>query len=253
MASPHLTSCLLPARHAFSVREGGVSEGPFASLNLGFATGDVRARVNENLRRFASALNVPPGSLITVSQVHGDRLLEATAPQDGDEVPPPLGEADGVWTRTAGLAVGVKTADCVPILISDAAGRCVAAVHSGWRGTDLRISARAVETLAVQGVEPASLVAAIGPCIGACCYEVSEELAFRFERAFGAEVVRRDRPKPHLDLPRAVRLTLVAAGVRPDRIDVLDACTACDPARFFSHRRDRGISGRHLSAIVAGK
>lgn len=254
VSAPFLTSRMIPVRHGFSVRQGGVSEGPYAALNLGFSVGDDPSRVSENLRRFATALEVSPGGLFTVSQVHGDRILEApgTVAASATEVPSPLGEADAVWTAHPGVAVGVKTADCVPILLSDAQGRLVAAVHSGWKGTALKIAARVVETLIARGARAEGLVAAIGPCIQACCYEVSEELGARFGRDFGAGVVRRDRPKPHLDLAAAVRLTLQGAGVTPERIDVLPACTSCDPARFYSHRRDKGVSGRHLSAIVTG-
>lgn len=259
MSALFVTSSLLPVTHGFSIRSGGTSEGPFASLNLGFSVGDDRTKVDENLRRLARAIGVLPASLCTVSQVHGDRLIEAIAPTnaspegsaESDSVPPPLGEADALWTRTPGVAVGVKTADCVPILLADEKGRRVAAVHSGWKGTDLRIAARAVETLVAHGAQAETLVAAIGPSIGACCYEVSDELAVRFERAFDASVVRRVGTRQHLDLRRAVWLTLTAAGLRADRIDTMAACTACDAENYFSHRRDRGLSGRHLSFVVA--
>lgn len=242
---------MLPVRHGFSIRHGGVSEGPFASLNLGYSVGDDRERVTENLRRLARKAGLPPTALATVSQVHGDRVLRAGPVEPGDTPLPPLGEADALWTDASGVAVGVKTADCVPILLSDPEGVRVAAVHSGWRGTDLRIAARVVKTLVAQGARADSLVAAIGPCIQVCCYEVSEDLAARFRAAFGEDVVQRRGGKPHLDLSLAVRKTLVAAGLPEDRIDVLPHCTSCDPSRFFSHRRDKGVSGRHLSFIVA--
>lgn len=253
MPALFVTSSLLPVIHGFSVRQGGTSSGPFASLNLGFSVGDVPDHVHQNLRRLAQAMGVHPSDLYTVSQVHGDRVIEATRASgaDPETVPAPLGEADALWTRTSGTAVGVKTADCVPILLSDPSGQRVAAIHSGWRGTDLRISARTVEALVAHGARAEELVAAIGPAIGVCCYEVSDELAQRFRASFGEEVVRRVRDRRHLDLRRAVQLTLVAAGMRPDRIDLLPACTACDGENFFSHRRDRGVSGRHLSFMVA--
>lgn len=253
MPALFVTSSLLPVIHGFSIRGGGTSSGPFSSLNLGFSVGDEPDRVHENLRRLAEAMGVRPSDLCTVSQVHGDRVIEADRPAgtDRETVHAPLAEADALWTKTSGTAVGVKTADCVPILLSDSSGRRVAAVHSGWRGTDLRISARTVEALVAHGARAEELVAAIGPAIGVCCYEVSDELADRFTAAFGEEVVRRVGDRRHLDLRRAVQLTLVAAGMRPDRIDLLPACTACDGENFFSHRRDRGVSGRHLSFVVA--
>jgi polyphenol oxidase len=177
-----------------------------------------------------------------VSQVHGREVVRA-----GEGEPR---QADALWTDAAGLAVSVKTADCVPILLVDPDGRRVAAVHSGWRGTDLEIAAAAVEALSAQGARPERLLAAVGPCIQACCYEVSGDLAKRFVDRFGADVVPSDRGAPHLDLPRAVCATLHRAGVRGDHIDVLRCCTACEQEDFFSHRRERGHTGRHLNFAV---
>jgi YfiH family protein len=180
-------------------------------------------------------------------------LADAGAPLDPAELvrlerTEPRLEADALVAH--GGAVGVRTADCVPILIADPQRGRVAAVHSGWRGTAQRIAARAVEALAAQGSNPAWLVAAIGPAIQACCYEVSDELGARFAAAFGEDVVSRARPRPHLDLPRAVRKALEQSGVAADRIEVLPHCTSCDSGRFFSHRRDRGRTGRHLSFVA---
>jgi YfiH family protein len=249
-----LKSRLLPIAHGFSTRLGGASEGPYASLNLGFSVGDARQRVEENFRRLAAAAGVPARSFATASQIHGDRVWEVldVGPRGADLPPPPQGEADALVTDRPGIAVGVKTADCVPILIADPQTGRVAAVHSGWRGTVLRIASRAVETLAARGSNPARLVAAIGPAIQACCYEVSDELGARFASAFGEDVVSRARPRPHLDLPRAVRKALQQSGLAADRIEVLPHCTSCDSRRFFSHRRDRGVTGRHLSFVVGG-
>lgn len=251
-AEVFLTSPLLPFRHGFSTRVGGASEGPYASLNLGFSVGDARERVEENFRRLAHAAGIRPSAFVTASQVHGDRVVKAIEPAPGDLPHPPQAEADALWTDRPGVAVGVKTADCVPILIGDPDSGRVAAVHSGWRGTELRVAARAIAALVSAGSDPARLLAAVGPAIQSCCYEVSEDLAQRFARAMGEEVVALGFAKPHLDLIRAVRTTLEEAGVPSQRIDVLASCTACDAERFFSHRRDRGVSGRHLSFVVGG-
>lgn len=248
-APPLLTSSLLPVPHGFTFRAGGVSEGPYASLNVGFAVGDAQERVEENLRRVARAAGVAPSELFTVSQVHGDAVLAAREERlPPESVRAPCGEADALLTGREGAAVGVKTADCVPILLVDPAGRRVAAVHSGWRGTEKEIAARAVEALACEGVEPRRLLAAIGPSIRLCCYTVSEELAARFER-FGPGVVVREDGEVHLDLALAVRSSLERAGVPRDHVELLPQCTSCD-ARFFSHRRDRGLTGRQLSFAV---
>lgn len=236
-------SALLRVPHGFSLRQGGTSEGPLASLNVGDGVGDAPARVAENVRRLAAAAGLQPELLVTARQVHGDRVVRAAA---GERA-----EADALWTDDRrGAWVGVKAADCVPLLLASDDGRCVAAVHSGWRGTLLRTAARAVEALERAGVPAPALRAAVGPCIQACCYEVSADLAERFADAFGAEVVRGGGVRPHLDLAAAVHATLRDAGLLSEHIDLLGACTACDAERFYSHRRDRGRTGRHLAFVA---
>ncbi|XXF75557.1 peptidoglycan editing factor PgeF [Myxococcaceae bacterium GXIMD 01537] len=250
MTVSFVTSALLPVPHGFATRAGGVSEAPYASLNLGFAVGDARERVEENHRRLARAAGAAPGALHTVKQVHGDRVVEAGGGDETEALRPPQGEADGLWTERPGDWLAVGTADCVPILLVDPDGQRVAAVHSGWRGTDADISARAVEALVARGTRAERLLAAVGPCIQRCCYEVSEELIQRFSARFGPEVVEARAGAARLDLARAVRLTLLRAGLREENVDVLPDCTACDEARFFSHRRDAGRTGRHLNFVV---
>ncbi|MBF5041240.1 peptidoglycan editing factor PgeF [Aggregicoccus sp. 17bor-14] len=253
-ASSLVRSALLPVPHGFSTRLGGVSQGAFESLNLGLAVGDERAHVEENYRRLAALAGAPLAALHRVSQVHGDRVIRVHAPSGAPTATPPPteGEADGLWTDTPGQWVGVSTADCVPILLVDPEGRRVAAVHSGWRGTEANIVGRAVEALAAQGSAPSRLLAAVGPCIQACCYEVSPELGERFRARFGPGVVDVDGAgrRVRLDLSRAVRQSLRDAGLGEGQVDVLPDCTACDAHRFFSHRRDAGRSGRHLSFAV---
>jgi YfiH family protein len=239
-----LRSSVLAVPHGFSLRTGGVSEGPFASLNLGTSVGDDGAAVAENLRRLAADAGRAADRLSTVHQVHGAVVVRAAAGRD--EV-----DADGLWTDDAsGSWVGVRAADCVPILLSTEDGRAVAAVHSGWRGTLLGVVAQGVEALVRTGAPAATLRAAVGPCIQACCYEVGPDLAERFGAAFSTAVVRGGGVRPHLDLALAVRSTLLGAGLLPEHVDLQTACTACDAARFFSHRRDGGVTGRHLAFIA---
>ncbi len=238
-----LTSSVFAVPHGFTLRTGGVSQGPMASLNLGESVGDRPGHVQENLRLLAQSARQHPEQLATVRQVHGDRVVRAA--------PGAAEEADALWTEEGnGVWVGVKSADCVPVLLASADGRRVAAVHSGWRGTALRVAARAVEALVAQGAATSTLRAAVGPCIQACCYEVGPDLAERFRADFGDAVVRPGGTRPHLDLSGAVRATLLAAGLLPQHVDVQAACTACDAARFFSHRRDAGVTGRHLAFIA---
>ncbi len=238
-----LTSKLIEVPHGFSLRQGGVSSGPFASLNLSESVGDAPLHVRENLERLAEATGRSPQQLATVRQVHGDRVVRG--------VPGLAESADGLWTDdAAGPWLAVRCADCVPVLLSGPDGRRVAAVHSGWRGTALRVVARAVEVLVGQGERASTLRAAVGPCIQACCYEVEPQLAERFSADFGPKVVRQGRIRPHLDLSAAVRCTLLAAGLLPEWVDVFPGCTACEPGRFYSHRRDGGVTGRHLAFIA---
>lgn len=249
MDFPLLVAPLLPVAHGFTVRAGGVSEGPFASLNLGSSVGDRPEAVERNWARLSRATGVPLHGWRRASQVHGDAVVRAPE-QHAEGLAPPSASADALWTDTPGLAVGVLTADCVPLLLVDPDGRRVAAVHSGWRGTAARIAARAVEALVAQGARAERLLAATGPCIQRCCYEVSGELGARFEAGFGPGVAERtEAGQARLDLTEAVERTLLAAGLKPGHVQRLPHCTACDASRFFSHRRDAGQTGRHFSFV----
>jgi len=233
----------LPVRHGFTLRSGGVSEGKRASLDLG-PVSEVGEDVFENRARLARTAGLDPRRLALADQVHGRAVARARP----GEIP----EADALWTDDPAAWVGIRTADCVPLLLCSTDGTRVAAVHSGWRGTVARIAEAAVAALRAEGTAPRSLRAAIGPSIGACCYEVGEDLADRFAQAFGGEVVRRGNPRPRIDLRLAVRRTLIQAGITDDAIEDVPGCNACEPERFFSHRRDRGGTGRHLAFIAPG-
>jgi YfiH family protein len=241
-----LESPLLSAfRHGFTSRAGGVSEPPFDRLNLGGAVGDDPARVAENWNRLERATGL---GFARVRQVHGARVFRAEGPCA------PREEADVVVSATEGVAACVSVADCVPILLADAESGAVAAVHAGWKGTLARAAAAAVATLAELGAPPSRLVGVIGPSIGPCCYEVSEELAVRFRDELRSTVARGvGRPgagRPHLDLWAANHWILTEAGVLPERIHVLGRCTSCEPELFFSHRRDAGRTGRQMAFIA---
>lgn len=244
-----LQSSLLPVPHGFSLRGHGVSLAPYDSLNLGRSTADLPAHVEENYRRMAAPWEGFLEGLCTVSQVHGERVVEAPLVSAKEAPRTPFTEADGLWTDDPATWVGVFSADCIPLLLVDPKGRRVAAVHSGWKGTLAEIALRAVQALQKAGTQPGELLAAVGPSIRRCCYEVDAPLAHRFTSHFGLQVVGEEGGKPHLDLVEALRLSLVRAGLKPDRVDVLPACTACEPERFFSHRRDKGLTGRHLGFV----
>jgi polyphenol oxidase len=217
-----------PYEVVFSTREGGVSEGPFASLNLGRATADEPERVNENRRRLCAEVGAEPDALAMNYQHHSADVLRAR-PGSRDA------RGDGIWTDERGLPVLALAADCLPIVLARAngSGPALALLHAGWRGLLEGIAPAGVSALGGSAV-----AAVVGPAIGPCCYEVREDVADRFRRAFGLGLYRDGR----LDLWTAAERALRAAGcVRVDRIDL---CTACSPARFFSHRRDAGLTGR---------
>jgi polyphenol oxidase len=250
-----VTSSLLPVVHGFSTREGGVSQGELATLNLGRSVGDLPEHVAQNARRLASRAGLTPGQLVSANQVHGDRILRVDGATASDALPAALGDADGLMTRAPGVALCIRTADCVPVLLFAPDVPAIAAVHAGWRGALLAIAGKAVRELAQQmGADPAQVLAAVGPSIRRCCYEVSEELARQFTLRFGEGLVARPKEGgPHLDIAEAARRALLEAGVKEKNVDVLAHCTCCDQARFFSHRRDHGRTGRHLSFVCLGQ
>jgi YfiH family protein len=221
------------ARVAFSTRRGGVSEGPYESLNLGILTDDDQARVSENRDLLAGDVGLDPERVAMGWQVHGADLREWTgAPRGGGYASPgaELEKVDGHVTSVPGVGLLVLVADCLPVALA-APGR-VAMLHCGWRPLAAGIVEKAVASFP-DGAQPA---AAIGPGIGRCCYEVGEEVLAEFA---GLEGVADGRM---LDLRTVVRRKLEAAGV--EQITDVDLCTRCREDLFFSHRRDRGVTGR---------
>ena len=231
--------------HGFSTRLGGVSEGPYASMNLGAAVGDDPERVRENHRLLAARVGYDVDRLHQTSQVHGATVWcpERDATPDASRSI----EADALVARFAGMAVAVRVADCVPILLASPVSGHVAAVHAGWRGVALRIVAEAVRAL---DETPRRIVAAVGPSIGPCCFEVGEEVASEIAASTNESVVlRAPGAKPKVDLWRAVELQLEGLGVRT--VDSMRRCTRCEADRFYSFRRDGQKSGRLVGVIVA--
>jgi hypothetical protein len=204
---------------AFSTREGGVSEGPYASLNLGLLTDDRREHVEENRRRLCAEVGAEPDRLALNRQVHGAEINRAVAGRRG--VP-----GDGLWTDEPGVPMLKVTADCLPIALARTNGSpALCLVHAGWRGLSEGVVEAGVATLG------GPVAAVVGPGIGPCCYEVGPEVA----ELFG----ERGRM---LDLRAAADRALRRAGVT--RLEHVALCTSCDEARFFSHRRDGGVTGR---------
>jgi YfiH family protein len=244
MSGPRLlTSRLLEGfRHGFTTRDGGSSRGPFRSLNLSTSVGDDPVRVEENWERLRQATGLV---FARVRQVHGCRVVEA------DSGAQPGEEADAVISAVPGVAASVAVADCVPLLIADPRSGSAAAVHAGWRGTLDRVAAEGVHALVKRhGARPSDLLAAIGPSIGPCCFEVSRELAIRFRDQLGAAAGNPRSSGSRADLWLANEQILKGAGLARRRIEVLGRCTSCEDDVFFSHRRDQGRTGRHLAFIA---
>jgi YfiH family protein len=241
--------------HGFSMRgdrrAGGVSEPPFESLD--FATLRDPAALKENQRRLGEAVGFEPGRLYQVHQVHGAALVVA----QGDPARLLEQQADALVAEPgSGHAVAVRVADCVPILVADPTTGRVAAVHAGWRGVVADVIGAAVRHL---GGAPGELLAAIGPCIGPCCFEVGADVGDTIARATtSGAIARRDdaRGKVFVDLRAAVRARLVELGLPDAAIDDVpdrtrNGCTRCDAQRFYSYRRDGDSSGRLIAVIVA--
>ncbi|MGH2398775.1 MAG: peptidoglycan editing factor PgeF, partial [bacterium] len=234
--------------HAFTTRQGGSSTGPFASLNLGRGVNDAPETVAANRIAVLKALGLHPGRHVEADQVHGSVVAVVGAADAGRSIP----HADGLATSDAGLALAIHAADCVPLLLADPKRRVVAALHAGWRGTAAGIAVEGVRLLAGRfNSQPRDLLAAIGPSIGPCHYEVDEPVMERMRRwAWWPEVAVADgRDHWRLDLRAACRRQLVDAGVLPQSIEVMDLCTYDHPKLFYSYRRDR-VTGR-MAAVVA--
>ena len=264
-------------RAGFSTRQGGSSLVYGAGeQNLGWTAEDEPAVVARNRQRFLNAITTGASMpLTTLHQIHGSVVRDVNA--EPFPTMTPEGKAtlqgDGLFSGKTGRLLGVITADCVPVLVADTRSRAVAAFHAGWRGTLARIVERGTEALCLRfGSRAEDLVAAIGPAIRACCFEVGEEVRLGFEREFSyaavlfsgaAEPVNAvsapEAPlgsQPHLDLQQANRQQLLDAGLSPERISVIAECTACSRLpdggrKYFSYRAENGITGRMLSVIGA--
>ena len=262
--------------HGFSTRTGGTSR-PYGgnALNLGFTKQDTRSAVERNRQLFLAELGARnargSGKLITLRQIHSDLIHRI------DRTPAEPLAGDGLLTDTPGLILAVKTADCLPVILVDKKRRAVGVFHAGWRGTTQRIVEKGVGEMRKHfKSDPRDLVAAMGPCIQKCCYEVGEEVRAKFETQFAyasslfhelkeSDPVREKYPllfltarapghselpvKLFLDLVEANRRQLLDAGVLAKNIEAVGPCTACHSDLLFSHRAEKGVTGRMMSAV----
>ena len=244
--------------HFVTSRAGGVSEGNYASMNLGLYSGDSRERVDENIRRLMTGLGLEPERLLLPRQVHGCRVavVDRTFTQlSGVEREARLEGFDALITADPGVCVAVATADCVPVLLYAADKRVVAAVHAGWRGTVLRIAELTLQRMVDEfGCDPRQVWAAIGPSISPSAFEVGEEVVDAFHDA-GFDLSRLllrdpDSGKGHIDLWEANRLQLIHVGLYSGKIEMARMCTCCHGDEFFSHRASKGDTGRFAAGIM---
>lgn len=245
-------------RIAFSERTGGVSREPYASLNLAGHVGDDPEAVDENRRRFLSAVGLGglEGALVTAEQVHGAHIAQVTSPDVGRGArtasgPPPIPATDAIFTAETDVPLMLLYADCVPVVLV-LPGEAVCVVHAGWRGALASLPGEAVrQTAARAGVEPRDVVAYIGAHIRQCHYGVGDDVMTAFVDAFGPGV---RSGAGGLDLSAAVRASLLDGGVEIDRIAELEACTAEHTGEFFSFRAEGGVTGRHCAmACITGE
>jgi len=229
-------------QHAVFTREGGVSPAPFDSLNLSVSVPDQKSNVYANRRRAYGIYGRDTDTVVHAHLVHGATVARVTQADNGTW----LRHVDGLITDDVGCALTMNFADCAPILLYDPDRHAAGLGHAGWQGAVKDLPGAMVRAMQREfGSNPAALLAAVGPCIGPCCYEVGEPVISAVHATFdepASLLVDNGGPRPHFDLPRANRRTLEAAGVR--HVEVAPLCTACRTDLFYSHRAERGRTGR---------
>jgi polyphenol oxidase len=232
---------------AFTTRLGGASVGEAATMNMSFARKDKPDSIRENYRRICAAAGFTPDGLAISRQLHGEYVHKVMDAEIGRGIFDDFEnvEADGLMSRRRGVALVKHTADCVPVYILDTKTPAIALAHAGWRGTLEGIAGVALRRMGeVYGTKPADCMAAIGPSIGPCCFEVGQDVAQAFTSRFpGFGIVDTAGYRPHVDLWRCNALQLLGAGVPNENIAISGLCTACDTAMFYSHRKEKGKTG----------
>ncbi len=273
-------------KHLFSTREGGVSKGIYASMNLSYTRGDETEAVDENFRRIAACMDCEPGDMVCSDQTHTDhiRLVTATDKGKGVVIPKDYRDVDGLITKEKGIVLCTFFADCVPLFFVDPVKKAIGLSHSGWRGTVRKIGKKTVERMQEEfGTNPADIHAAIGPSICQECYEVSEDVIEKFREVFAENLweglfyparptdshgtiserasaergtCRRSAMPPEmqpgkyqLNLWEANRQIMLETGIPEAQIEVTDICTCCNPDFLFSHRASHGKRG-NLGAFM---
>lgn len=240
--------------HAFTTRLGGVSKDYFSSMNMSFNRNDSEENVKENYRIICSAIGINPDNLVFSKQTHTNNVLTVTTADRGIGFSrPSFSDIDGLITNEKNVALVTQYADCTPLIFCDPVKKVIANSHSGWRGTTLRIGAETIKKMVKEfSCNPSDIVAAIGPCIGKCCYEVDDVVFDTFKKEnFNTNLIfqKKKNGKYMLDLKAANKMILLESGIREENIDVCDICTFCNSEEMFSHRA-HGVKRGNLASII---
>lgn len=228
--------------HAVYTRQGGVSPAPFSSLNLSVSVPDDKDNVYANRRRAYGLFGRDTDSVVHAHLVHGNDVARVTRDNDGSWLP----HVDGIITDQPGCALTMNFADCAPVLLVDPRNKAIGIGHAGWKGAVVDLPGAMVRAMQIAfGSDPQTLIGAVGPCIGPCCYEVGDEVISAVHDAFdegGSLLHERGGPRPYFDLPDANRRNLLRAGVQ--QVELSGLCTGCRTDLFYSHRVEKGRTGR---------
>lgn len=232
-----------------TTRGAAVSDGSYSDFNICHYTGDTAEHVEQCRQKLCATLGISRERLIVPRQTHSTNVATLTTLPDGE-----IADTDAIVTTMEGVAIGVNTADCVPIVLADTEARVIAVIHAGWKGAARHIVTKTIEAMIKAGAKASQITAAMGPCICHDCFEVGDEVVEQF-RINGHDIDRNSRRHPstgkyHIDLPRVCRDELIAAGISSTAIKMPQACTRCNPHRYFSARRLGINSGRIFTAIA---
>jgi len=250
----YMSSDKLGARHAFTTRFGGVSEGIFASFNLGSNRGDDPECVRENYRRLCELFGVGIDDCAVTNQVHENVVRIVTMEDRHACMTKVPYEADGIVTGAKGLPIICMVADCVPCLLWDEEGRAIGAIHCGWRSSVGDILKNALEAMEALGAKPENIHAALGPAIGRCCFETDDDVPQAITEYLGGDTEglfdRRTDGKTMVDLRAANARRLMQLGIKAENIDISEECTFCSHDKYWSHRYTKGQRGSQAAVIV---
>ena len=232
-------------KHGFSTRCGGVSENEYKSMNLRMNCDDKLENILKNYEIFSREIGVNFENLVFSNQVHCDTIKSVTKEDMGNGIlkPQKWDGADGLITNEPGVPLCIFAADCVPVFFLDRVKKVIALVHSGWKGTALKIGAKCVEKMAAEyGSDPRDILVGIGPSIGVCHFEVGDEVADVFRDTFGDAVLEMHE-KWHVNMQKAIEISLLEQGISKENIINADICTYCNSELLFSHRKTNGKRG----------